>query len=80
MSANSLVGKRVKIVRNKHGRVPGFAEFEGKTGVVTDVEQCGREKLYRVHLDTPVLLESPYLRDLVTNDLWTREFLRVVRG
>jgi len=54
----------------------GMNEFVGRTGTVIDEQMDGRTKLYRVQLDTPVEVEGV---DQVTDDLWSRQYLKIVR-
>lgn len=62
-------GTRVKILA-------GGSEFVGKTGRVVGEENYGRQKLYRVRLDEPVIVEGV---GRVTHDLWEKQYLRRTR-
>jgi len=54
----------------------GMDEFIGRTGTVIDEQMDGRTRLYRVQLDTPVEVEGI---GQVSDDLWSRQYLKVVR-
>ena len=55
----------------------GMTEFVGQTGVITDIEDDGLTKLYRVSLDEPINIEGI---GEVEDDLWAAEFLEVERN
>jgi hypothetical protein len=54
----------------------GMREFVGKTGIVIGYEMSGRQKMLRVRLDEPVLVEGV---GWVEDDLWEPRLLRTVQ-
>lgn len=56
----SHVGKRVMIIG-------GMKEFHGKTGRISHIEGEGRDRAYRVHLESPVHVAGV---GKVHSDLW----------
>lgn len=64
-------GKRVEITG-------GMSEFIGATGyIASHGYEDARDRLYRVRLDRPVMIEGV---GLVQDDLWGPDFLKPLRG
>ncbi len=64
------IGQRVKILG-------GMSEFVGRLGTIIDYsERDGRVTMYRVRLDTPVIIPSV---GEVEDDLWVGSFLRSIK-
>lgn len=55
--------------------------FEGKTGTIVGEDRDGSRKMYRVSLDTPVKIPLGDGSTMtVTDDIWSRDYLRKMRG
>jgi len=70
-------GDRVKIVYKRDwDRTHGLGQyFHNKTGTIISIEKDGRTNMFRVRLDSPVMLP---VVGKVTDDLWAAEYLRKI--
>lgn len=65
-------GDRVRII-SAPGAMP---EFVGSVGTIIGEERDGGTRMFRVHLDTPIVINGI---GPVTDDLWSSAHLRKVR-
>lgn len=70
-------GDSVKVVYPPNEQRGLGLAFNGQTGRVLYSEKVGRERFYRVKLDKPVLIDG---LGPVSDDLWTRKYLRKQRS